>query len=116
MSKDEKPWIIAFPNEKTKKRVVAVYESSEQMKKCWISFERDVTANPFFHAKPKRIEELKEPSFPKGTYRYRKDPIRVVYYPSRERRTVYPLECARADDVSYKRKSSKRSSIKKLDL
>ena len=74
--------------------------------KKWTVFEANVAANPFFHPKHKRIAKLPSKSvYPKGTYRYRNDPLRVVYYPDKEDRTVYPLAAGTATDIAYKRRS-----------
>jgi mRNA-degrading endonuclease RelE of RelBE toxin-antitoxin system len=73
-----------------------------------------VTSNPYYHTKPKRIVKLKDSTFPKGTYRYRKDPIRVVYYPEGTTKTVFPLTVDTASKIAYKKKSTKykKKSIK----
>lgn len=74
--------------------------------KKWASFEIDVTKNPFFHPKYRRIKKLEgKTTFPPGTYRYRKDPLRVVYYPEKETRVVYPLEVATTTQISYKKRT-----------
>lgn len=76
--------------------------------KKWPSFEANVADNPFFHPKAKRIKKLeKGTSFPDGTYRYRNDPLRVVYYPDKDDRTVYPLAAGSASNIAYKKKSKK---------
>lgn len=92
-------------------------ESAEQAKatisdplasKKWPKFEIAVTENPFYHPKPKRIKKLAEgKSFPQGTYRYRDDPLRVVYYPNKKDHIVYPLVAGTATDIPYKKKSKK---------
>jgi mRNA-degrading endonuclease RelE of RelBE toxin-antitoxin system len=48
-----------------------------------------------------------EKAKPKGTYRYRDDPLRVVYYPDKEKRIIYPLAAGTATDIPYKKKSKK---------
>jgi len=76
--------------------------------KKWPKFEGSVAENPFYHPKPRRIVKLeKGTSFPPGTYRYRDDPLRVVYYPNKETHTVYPLAAGTATDIPYKKKSKK---------
>lgn len=76
--------------------------------KKWPKFEIAVTESPFYHPKPKRIKKIEEgTSFPKGTYRYRDDPLRVVYYPDKEKRIIYPLAAGTATDIPYKKKSKK---------
>jgi len=78
-----------------------------QMMKKWISFEKDVTSNPFYHPKHKRIMKVKTPAFSPGTYRYKKDPLRVVYFPQKEKKVIYPLEAGTATDISYKKRSKR---------
>lgn len=89
-----------------------VYESIKSeatLVKKWDAFERDVTTNPYFHSKPRRIKKLKgKTSYPEGAYRYRNDPLRVVYYPEPESAVIYPLEAAKVTDISYKKKTKGR--------
>lgn len=101
---DTGKWEIGYQDEKHKIKIEAKYRSNTLLEKRWKDFERDVTPNPYRHP---RIRKLKDTSFHKGTYRYRKDPIRVVYYPEKSSKTIYPLEVATATDVSYKRRSSR---------
>lgn len=82
--------------------------SDESALKKWPSFEADVAENPFYNATPKRIAKLKRGSgYPDKTYRYRKDPLRVIYIPNRDNNVVYPIEAASASSASYKRRSKK---------
>lgn len=85
---------------------VSITSNTLALKK-WSSFERDVSDDPFYHPKPKRIRKLKGSSYPTGTYRYKKEPLRVVYYPDKVERVVFPLEAGTATDISYKKRSSK---------
>ena len=75
--------------------------------KKWPKYEASVAADPFFNPKPKRIKKLKGESFSPGIYRFRDDPLRVVYYPDKETRTVITLSAGTAIDISYKKKSKK---------
>jgi len=76
--------------------------------KKWPKYETSVTQNPFFHIKPKRVKKLASgSSFPEGSYRFRDDPLRVVYYPDKPSRTVITLSAGTASDVSYKKRSTK---------
>jgi len=104
---DTGKWKIGYKDEKHKKEIEKEYQSDTQLKKRWKDFETDVTQNPYYHPKRKRIVKLKDTkSFHKGTYRYRKDPIRVVYYPEKKDKIIYPLEVATVTTVSYKKRSS----------
>jgi mRNA-degrading endonuclease RelE of RelBE toxin-antitoxin system len=103
-------WIIDDKSE-TSKEVRATARSDPALEENWPSFERDVTSNPFYHPKPKRIAKLE--GYPFTVYRYRKNILRVVYYPDNPSRTVFPLEVAASQDVSYKKRSSRRAKIKK---
>jgi len=76
--------------------------------KKWPSFEADVAANPFYHPVYRRIKKLRPGSgFPSKAYRYKKERLRVVYYPNKEDRTVYPLAAGTASTIAYKRRSRK---------
>ena len=90
-------------------------ESAEEVKsdvtdqyalKKWKKYESDVTDSPFFHPKPKRIKKLAGSKFPPGAYRYRNDPLRVVYYPQKGDRTIFTLGAGSASNISYKKRSS----------
>lgn len=89
------------------KRAKASISSDERALKKWPKFETAVTEDPYHHPKPKRIVKLKATDFPEGTWRYRDDPLRVVYYPNKEERIIYPLEAATATNISYKKRSKK---------
>lgn len=83
----------------------SIRHDSELVRK-WPSFESDVTKNPYYHSKSKRIVKLKgKTTFPPGTYRYRKDPLRVIYLPEGGTQIIYPLEAASVTDVSYKKRT-----------
>ena len=99
-------WTIEFPDERTEKRIKKLIDSSEIFSNKYEAFERDVTENPYHHPKHRRIKKLSgEKDYPVGSYRYRNDPIRVVYFPHGESRTVFPLEAATVTTVGYKRRS-----------
>ena len=101
-------WKIDYLDEKHEKALRKKYTSDKRLEKRWYDFKSDVTKNPYHHPKPRRIVKLKDvKAFLKGTYRYKKEPIRVVYYPKGETKTVYPLEVAKVTDVSYKKRSSR---------
>lgn len=104
---DTPKWKIGYRDKKHQKQIEKKYQSDTSLENRWGHFEKDVTQNPFYHAKPKRIEKLRDTSFPGGTWRYRNDPIRVVYYPEKKDKIVYPLEVATVTSVSYKKKSSR---------
>ena len=76
--------------------------------KKWDKYEADVTADPFFHPKPRRISKIAGTSFPEGSYRYRDDPLRVVYFPNRTSKTVVTLSAGSATDIKYKKRSYKK--------
>jgi len=98
-----KEWSI---DQEQKEIVYENIKSETTLEKKWEAFERDVTINPYYHSKYRRIVKLKGPtSFPPGTYRYRNDPLRVIYYPEPKDAIIYPLEAAKVTDVSYKKKT-----------
>lgn len=98
-------WTIGYRDKRHKSDIEATYRSDTQLESRWKDFERDVTQSPYYHPKPGRIRKLRDTSFPEGTWRYSKNPIRVVYYPEKSRKIIYPLEVATATDVSYKKRS-----------
>ncbi|GAH38553.1 unnamed protein product [marine sediment metagenome] len=95
-------WIIDRESAEEAKESIA---SNTLALKRWNSFEEDVIDNPFYHPKSKRIKKLKTTSYPEGTYRYKKEPLRVVYYLNREKRTIYPLDAGTSTNIAYKRRS-----------
>lgn len=97
-------WVIDKDSERTAK--ASISNEVAALKK-WNKFQTVVTANPFFHPKHKRIVKLKATTYPTGTYRYKDEPLRVVYYPDKKHKIVYPLEAATATKISYKRRSSR---------
>lgn len=104
---DSGEWKIEYEDEAHEQEIREQYTSDSRLEKLWPSFERDVTTNPYHHHKHKRIVKMKDSSFQKGTYRYKKEPMRVVYYPEGKEKVIYPLEVAKAEDISYKKRSSK---------
>lgn len=97
-------WVIDKDSAKEAKATI----SDPLAIKKWSKFEDAVTANPFFHPKHRRIKKLqKGTSFPPGAHRFRDDPLRVVYYPEKEKRTVFPLAAGSSTDIAYKKKSKK---------
>jgi mRNA-degrading endonuclease RelE of RelBE toxin-antitoxin system len=104
---DETKWTIGYVDDEHEKDIISRATSTIEFSKKWTHFVQDVTDNPHYHPKPHRIRKLKDSTFPKGTWRYRHDPIRVVYYPEGQTKIVYPLEVSSATDISYKKKSKK---------
>ena len=97
-------WEIDAEYAETAKTDIA---GDEKALKKWPKFESAVTDNPFYHPKPKRIEKLKATAYPDGTWRYKDEPLRVVYYPDKKSRIVYPLAAGTATDIPYKIRSKK---------
>jgi hypothetical protein len=98
-------WTIGYKDESHEQAIREEYSTDSRLTARWKDFERDVTVDPFFHPKRNRIRKLRDSRFPEGTWRYSKDPIRVIYYPEKKTKVVYPLEVASATTVSYKRRS-----------
>lgn len=103
---DESKWKIGYQDDDHKQDITDKANSTTELTKRWKDFERDVTSNPYYHPKKGRIEKLKDTSF-KGFYRYRNEPIRVVYHPEGSTKTIYPLDIGSSTDIKYKKKSSK---------
>jgi len=101
-------WNIAYIDSQHRKEIESQYKSNTALTKRWGDFVRDVTGNPHYHPKQRRIAKLKDKkAFPPGTWRYRNEPIRVVYFPKSSTKEIFPLEVSTADKVSYKKRSSK---------
>jgi len=94
-------------DEDTAKTVKADIVDNPHALKKWDKFKTVVVENPFYHAKHKRIKKLKISSYPKGTYRYKDEPLRVVYYPEKKKKIVYPLAAGTATNIDYKKRSKK---------
>ena len=103
-------WTVDEKTE-TSAEVRATVSADSELEKQWPHFKADVAVNPFYHPKPKRIAKLKGTQFPPGTHRYKKNVLRVVYFPDKPSKTIFPLEAARVEDVSYKKRSSRRAKI-----
>ena len=95
-------WTI---DEESAKEAKTSLKSHPDALKKWPKFETDVSNDPFFHPNHRRISKLEGTQFPKGSYRYRYDPLRVVYYPEKADRIVYPLDAGTSTDISYKKRS-----------
>ena len=99
-----KKWTI---DKDSAESVKASIDKDKLALKKWSKFENSVTEDPFYHPKYRRIAKLKATSYPTGTYRYRDDPLRVVYFPEGLKKIVYPLEAGTVTDISYKKRSKK---------
>jgi mRNA-degrading endonuclease RelE of RelBE toxin-antitoxin system len=104
---DETKWEIDYQDEDHEREIIEKAYSTTELKEKWGRFVEDVTQNPYFHPKHQRIVKLKDSTYPKGSRRYRNDPIRVVYYPEGKTKKVYPLDVGTATDIRYKKRSSK---------
>jgi mRNA-degrading endonuclease RelE of RelBE toxin-antitoxin system len=99
----DKQWVI---DKEYKDVVFESIKAVTALVKKWTVFEKDVTTNPFYHPKAKRIVKLKgKTTFPDGTYRYKNEPLRVVYYPEKGTNIIYPLEAASSTEISYKKRT-----------
>ncbi len=96
-------WII---DEESSEEVRSTIQSRPNLIRHWHSFEKDIAANPFYHPARKRIQKLKGKAY-KDLLRYSKSDLRVVYYPEKEKKVVYPIEAASATDIGYKKRSRK---------
>ena len=99
-------WTIDVPSRDEAK--VSIRKKQAALEKCQ-NYLDDVALNPLYSPVHRRITKLKgSTSYPEGSYRYRKDPLRVVYFPEKSTQTVYTLEAATADSASYKIRSKKK--------
>lgn len=99
-------WKINFHDNATKVEHELYFGTYPKQKHCKVNFERDVTANPFYHPVYKRITKLKG-SF-EGKYRWSQSNTRIIYFPDKESQTVFPIETGTATSISYKIKSKKK--------
>ncbi len=88
------------------KKAKASISSDPQALKKWDSYVSTVIDNPFYNSKHRRIAKLKGPNY-KGLYRYKREPLRVVYRPNKSSRTIFTLEAGTATKIGYKKKSNK---------
>ena len=99
-------WKIDFFDKGTRTEYETYFKKYPTQKTVKISFEKDVTTNPFFHPAHRRIVSLKGSL--KGKYRYGKSETRIIYEPDQASKTVYPLETDKITEVSYKKRSKKK--------
>lgn len=97
-------WIL---DDDTKNEVfVESIKGNEGLVEKWDMFKADVTANPYHHPKHKRIKKMEEnSSYPKGSYRYKREPLRVVYYPEGKTKTIYTLAAGTTTQIPYKKRT-----------
>jgi len=99
-------WVL---DEGTKTEVYQSITYDTGLVKKWPNFEKDVTSNPFFHPKHRRIVKLKGgKTFPPDSYRYRNNPLTVVYLPEGTTKTIFCLDAASTTQISYKKRSRKK--------
>lgn len=69
------------------------------------NYETDVTKNPFYHPAKNRIAKLRKPKphYPKGSHRWRKSSLRIIYLPEKEDHTISTLDAGTASSVGYKK-------------
>ena len=108
MSNSEKDWEVKYLNDsyekKIEKKIKLLSKSGETIIKKWKKFEADVTDNPYQNDTFKRIVKLRPGSGFPDAYRYRNDPLRVVYLPKGEEKVIYPLAVGTTTDIPYKKR------------
>jgi hypothetical protein len=69
-------------------------------------FESDVTTNPFYHQKRRKITKIEREiaRYPRNSYRWNKSDLRIVYYPHKTDRTIFPLDASTASGARYKKR------------
>jgi len=97
-------WIL---DEETKNTVFEEsIKGNDTLVQKWDYFKADVTKDPYYNPKPKRIVKLKgKTTFPGELYRYKREPLRVIYYPDGSTKTVYTIEAATTTQISYKKRT-----------
>jgi hypothetical protein len=97
-------WTI---DEESKNDVFIKYiKGNDSLVEKWNIFKEDVTNNPYFNPKHKRIKKLEgKTAFPPGSYRYKREPLRVVYLPEGETKIIYPLTAGTTTQIPYKKRT-----------
>ena len=95
-------WKLDFESSSTKKEYQLFFEKHPDQRLYKKKFEQDVTSNPYFHPKDRRISKLKGVEF-RGLYRWSISNTRVIYYPESPSQIVYVIETGTATKISYKR-------------
>jgi|SRR3972149_9403580 len=103
---DSTSWKLLFFDDDTKTEYDHYFRNYPKQEHVRVSFEKDVTENPFFHPVFRRIVPLKG-SY-KGKYRYGKSKTRIIYEPIRESKIVYPITIDKVTDIQYKKRSKKK--------
>lgn len=98
-----KRWIVGPPASSFEKH----FYTHRHHTKYISEFETDVTTNPFRHQTRGKIVPIQQERsrYPKGSYRWRKSDLRVVYFPKKDDHTVYPLDAGTAGSIPYKKRS-----------
>jgi mRNA-degrading endonuclease RelE of RelBE toxin-antitoxin system len=96
-------WALLPPSSSFEKHFKTHPHHTEYIKE----FETDVTTDPFRHSVRKRIAPipLEIKRYPKGSHRWRKSNLRIVYYPDKDDHTIYPLDAGTAGNIGYKKRS-----------
>lgn len=98
-------WKIEYHSSKIVKEFNIYFLTYPKQQHCKVSFEKDITTNPYYHPQPKRISKLKQFN---EIYRWRKSDTRITYKPHGESKTVFPLEIGTAGNISYKKRSKRK--------
>jgi len=96
-------WILGQPSSYFEK----YFRSHLQHTKYIYEFETDVTKDPFYHHKPRKITAIEREidRYPTGCYRWSKSDLRIIYFPQKSDHTIYPLDAATAGSARYKKRS-----------
>ena len=83
------------------------FKSNPKHTKYIYDYERDVTSSPFYHPAKGRIVKLQPEirRYPKGSYRWKKSDLRIVYLPEKKEHIIYTLEANTVGDIGYKKRS-----------
>lgn len=99
-------WIIDFIDTDTKEEYIDFFKDHPDQRTYKRKFETEVTTDPFFHPKHRRIKKMKGKEYD-GMYRWQESNTRVQYYPNSPKQTVVVIETGTATDISYKKRSKK---------
>lgn len=98
----KRKWRLRPPSSKFEKH----FEKHREHTKYISEYETNVTDNPFYHPAKNRITKIRKPKphYPKGSHRWKKSDLRIIYLPDKEDHTIYTLDAGTASSIPYKKK------------
>lgn len=100
-------WSVVFISSRVEKKIKKFCAKNKVYKRRWETFKKVIVVSPYHNSVPKTIAKLKSKEPQSNRYRYRNDPVRIIYFVVDSTKQVFPIEINRADDVSYKKRSKR---------